>query len=130
MTRSSCRSWNITDSPTSPVMTPTSTEYRASRVTPRHDRCGADRTPIWCGDCLAVRTSPGAGAVPGRRGACLAVRTPPAALLDSRLPAARGRRQRIEQVVVAGRGVAGEDHREHVQVEQPGAAFASPGLFA
>src|SRR5262245_51632190 len=68
----------------------------------------------------------GAGPV----GACLAVRTPPAALLDSGLPATLGRRQRIEEVVVAGRGVVGEARREPVQGEQPEAGFASAGLFA
>src|SRR5262249_59558188 len=77
-----------------------------------------------------------AGAQTGRRGgagpagACLAVRAPPAALLDSGPPATLGRRKRIEEVVVAGRGVVGDDHREHAKVEQPEAVFASPGLFA
>jgi hypothetical protein len=51
-------------------------------------------------------------------------------LLDSRLPATLGLRKRIEEVVVAGRGVVGEDHREHVKVEQPEAVFASSDLFA
>ena len=79
-------------------------------------------------------TSPGAqterrgGAGPA--GACLAVRTPPAALLDSRLSATPGLRKRIDEVVVAGRGVDGEDHREHVKVEQPETVFASSDLFA
>src|SRR5262245_17636189 len=77
-----------------------------------------------------ISSCPDNGGGAGPVGGLLGGKDPTGQLLDSRLPATPGLRNRIEQVVVAGRGVGGGDHREHVRGEQPEADFASPALFA
>src|SRR5947209_5147659 len=68
----------------------------------------------------------GAGPV----GACLAVRTPPAALLSSRTTSTFRLGERIEDVVVAGRGVVREDQSEHIDVEASKVVDPTADAFA